>query len=302
MNASGISSYPILSRNSRRFGKTKSRSRAATDNPSDVTASKATLTPFGSVVFERPTMRSRVPVGTHRLRFSALVRTGTPIRPAIPKTVQFAASSIAVYKMPEWRRPGHPSIVTSARSSVSTRLPTRRNASCNPRGLRGPQPKQGFVSSFSKTTTGSTSVIDLPHRTQVENSYKASVVGSAYLMAHGRFGASMLKFETVAVVVRDEKKATKFWKEKVGFRVVTSFPHWVTVAPRGANVRLHLCPDARPEKGNTGFLFSTKDAKQEEARLRKNGVKISQSVKKEEWGTTLRFLDPDGNEFQVIQD
>jgi len=25
-------------------------------------------------------------------------------------------------------------------------------------------------------------------------------------------------------------------------------------------------------------------------------------VKKEEWGTTLRFLDPDGNEFQVIED
>src|SRR5437867_7842844 len=112
----------------------------------------------------------------------------------------------------------------------------------------------------------------------------------------------MLKFATVAVVVREEKKATKFWKDKVGFRVVTTWPHWVTVAPRGANVRLHLCPDARPEKGNTGFLFSTKDANQEEARLRKNGVKISQSVKKEEWGTTLRFLDPDGNEFQVIQD
>src|SRR5438128_12665360 len=59
----------------------------------------------------------------------------------------------------------------------------------------------------------------------------------------------MLKFETVAVVVRNEKKATKFWKDKVGFRVVTSFPHWVTVAPRGSNVRLHLCPDSRPEKG-----------------------------------------------------
>jgi len=121
-------------------------------------------------------------------------------------------------------------------------------------------------------------------------------------MAHGPIVASMLKFETVAVVVRDEKKATKFWKDKVGFRVVTSWPHWVTVAPRGSNVRLHLCPDSRPEKGNTGFLFSTTDAAKEEARLRKNGVKISQPVKKEEWGTTLRFLDPDGNEFQVIED
>src|SRR5207245_1487256 len=71
-------------------------------------------------------------------------------------------------------------------------------------------------------------------------------------MAHGLIPASMLKFETVAVVVRDEKKATKFWKDKLGFRVVTSFPHWVTVAPRGSNVRLHLCPDS-PGEGEHGI-------------------------------------------------
>src|SRR2546422_11423265 len=106
----------------------------------------------------------------------------------------------------------------------------------------------------------------------------------------------MLKFATVAVVVRDEKKATKFWKDKVGFRVVTSWPHWVTVAPRGANVHLHLCPDSRPEKGNTGYMFSTKDAKGEEARLRSKGVKITKPTKKEAWGTIFSFADPDGNE------
>src|SRR5919108_1494614 len=65
----------------------------------------------------------------------------------------------------------------------------------------------------------------------------------------------MLTFESVAVVVRDEKKAMKFWKDKMGFRVVTRWPHWVTVAPRGSTVRLHLCPDSRPERGNTGYLF-----------------------------------------------
>jgi predicted enzyme related to lactoylglutathione lyase len=112
----------------------------------------------------------------------------------------------------------------------------------------------------------------------------------------------MLTFETVAVVVRDEKKAMKFWKDKVGLRVVTSWPHWVTVAPRGSKVRLHLCPDSRPEKGNMGFLFSTKAIVREEKRLRKNGVKITQPIKKEDWGTIFWFADPDGNEFQVIQD
>jgi predicted enzyme related to lactoylglutathione lyase len=113
--------------------------------------------------------------------------------------------------------------------------------------------------------------------------------------------AVMLKFETVAVVVRNEKRATKFWKDKLGFRVVTSFPHWVTVSAPGANVRLHLCPDSRPEKGNTGYMFMTKDAAKEEARLRKKGVKITKPVKKQEWGTIFWFADPDGNEFQVIE-
>ncbi|TLZ58275.1 MAG: hypothetical protein E6K15_01180 [Methanobacteriota archaeon] len=112
---------------------------------------------------------------------------------------------------------------------------------------------------------------------------------------------AMLKFATVAVVVRNEKRAMKWWKEKLGFRVVTSFPHWITVAPRGANVHLHLCPDSRPEKGNTGFMFSTADAVKEEARLRKKGVKITHPVKKEDWGTIFWFADPDGNEFQVLE-
>jgi uncharacterized glyoxalase superfamily protein PhnB len=111
----------------------------------------------------------------------------------------------------------------------------------------------------------------------------------------------MLTFETVPVVVRDEKKAAKWWKEKVGFRVITSWPHWFTVSPRGSNVRLHLCPDARPEKGNTGFLFSTKEVMREAARLRKSGVKITRPIKKENWGTTFMFADPNGNEFWVIE-
>lgn len=44
---------------------------------------------------------------------------------------------------------------------------------------------------------------------------------------------------------------------------------------KGLQVRLHLCPDARSEKGNTGFLFATKDIVKEEARLYKHGVRIS---------------------------
>jgi len=62
----------------------------------------------------------------------------------------------------------------------------------------------------------------------------------------------MLTFETVAVVVRDETKAAKWWKEKVGFRVVTSRPRCYTVAPRGSNVRLHLCRGQWPDDPRHG--------------------------------------------------
>jgi len=62
----------------------------------------------------------------------------------------------------------------------------------------------------------------------------------------------MLTLNTIAVVVRNEKRAMKWYYDKLGLRVVTKFPHWVTVAARGSTVRIHLCPDSKPERGNTG--------------------------------------------------
>jgi len=112
----------------------------------------------------------------------------------------------------------------------------------------------------------------------------------------------VMKFNTVAVVVRDEKKALKWYNEKLGFRVLTKYPHWVTVAPTGSSVRIHLCPDSRPEKGNTGFTFGAKGVAKLEKALAKKGVKITQKTTKEEWGTYFMFADPDGNTFWVFED
>lgn len=114
--------------------------------------------------------------------------------------------------------------------------------------------------------------------------------------------ADMLEFATVAVVVRDEKKAVKWYTEKLGFRHVSKFDHWHTVSPRGSNVRIHLCPDSKPEKGNTGFMFTVKDIEKEVAALKKKGVKFTMPITKETWGTNAMFADPDGNEFWIMED
>jgi catechol 2,3-dioxygenase-like lactoylglutathione lyase family enzyme len=117
-----------------------------------------------------------------------------------------------------------------------------------------------------------------------------------------RLPAAMLGFATVAVVVKDEKKAVKWYTEKLGFRHVDKFAHWHTVSPRGSSVRIHLCPDSKPEKGNTGFMFITKDIEKEVAALKKKGVKITVPVTKESYGTMAMFADPDGNAFWLFQD
>ncbi len=111
-----------------------------------------------------------------------------------------------------------------------------------------------------------------------------------------------MKLNTIAVVVRDEKKATKWYHEKLGFRVVTEYPHWVTVSAPGSGVAIHLCPDSRPEKGNTGFSFGAKGVGRLEKSLAKKGVRITSPTKKEDWGTYFMFSDPDGNEFFVFED
>ena len=112
----------------------------------------------------------------------------------------------------------------------------------------------------------------------------------------------MLHLNTIAIVVRNERKAAEWYKEKLGLRITTTDPHWHTVTSRGAGVRLHLCPDAPPEKGNTGIAFTIKDAAKEERALRRREVKITTPTTKEDWGTYFMFADPDGNEFWVVEE
>lgn len=112
----------------------------------------------------------------------------------------------------------------------------------------------------------------------------------------------MLKLNTIAIVVRDEKKAAEFYTEKLGLKLVDKWPGWHTVSAGRSGVRIHLCPDAPPEQGNTGIAFTVEDCKKAEADLRKKGVKITEKTTKEEWGTYFMFSDPDGNEFWAFEE
>ena len=113
----------------------------------------------------------------------------------------------------------------------------------------------------------------------------------------------MLNFTSVAVVVKDAKKSAQWYKEKLGFEVRDEMGHWITVAPKGSNVVFHLCQDFYPiEPGVNGISFMTKDVAKEEKALRAKGVEFTQPTKKEDWGISALFRDPDGNEFTLLQE
>ncbi len=104
----------------------------------------------------------------------------------------------------------------------------------------------------------------------------------------------------VAVVVSDAKKSAQWFKDKVGLEIRDQEDHWVTVAPKGTNVVLHLCETTPLEKGNTGIAFSVDDLDKAYKEMREKGVEFTREPTKKEWGSSAMFKDLDGNEFWLI--
>lgn len=111
-----------------------------------------------------------------------------------------------------------------------------------------------------------------------------------------------MKFTSVALVVKDGKKSAQWYKEKLGFEIRDAQGHWITVAPKGSDLVIHLCEGDKLEPGNSGFAFQAKDVAKEEKALASKGVKITTPMRKESWGTYMQFADPDGNEFWLFEE
>lgn len=111
------------------------------------------------------------------------------------------------------------------------------------------------------------------------------------------------RFRSVAVMVKDEKKAKEWYRDKLGFEVQSDEEHWVVVAPKGSPAGIHLCPDEPLEPGNTGILLLTPDIESTCDELKRRGVEFTRELGKAEWDASMRyamFKDPDGNAFWLM--
>jgi predicted enzyme related to lactoylglutathione lyase len=110
----------------------------------------------------------------------------------------------------------------------------------------------------------------------------------------------------VGIHVRDQDRALAFWTQQVGFRVATDQPmgeggqRWIELKIPGAQTGVVLfTPDG--QEGNIGTFhnlsFAVDDVEKTYRELSERGVEFTQPPKKEEWGTSAVFKDPDGNLF-----
>jgi catechol 2,3-dioxygenase-like lactoylglutathione lyase family enzyme len=109
----------------------------------------------------------------------------------------------------------------------------------------------------------------------------------------------------VSVPVSDQDAALKFWTEKCGFKVATDQPfngkqRWIELLIPGAETGLVLfTPDGHEDRigGFQPISFQCDDAMATGAALKAKGVEFAQDPKKEHWGTSAIFKDPDGNQY-----
>jgi catechol 2,3-dioxygenase-like lactoylglutathione lyase family enzyme len=114
-----------------------------------------------------------------------------------------------------------------------------------------------------------------------------------------------IKFASVPV--RDQDRALAFYTQKLGFAVATDQPfdatqRWIELRIPGAETRLVLFTPPGWEDRIGGFqniTFIADDVERTAADLTTRGVELAGPVRKESWGSSAMFRDPDGNTFVI---
>ena len=121
------------------------------------------------------------------------------------------------------------------------------------------------------------------------------------------------KITHVTIWVKDQDAALKFYRDQLGFKVVTddstTVPNyrWLTIAPRQQEelviaLNLATTPEQLAGVGRQGiFILASTDVHADYAALKAKGVKIQTEVNVNPWGSDFIIEDLYGNDFDVVQ-
>lgn len=114
-----------------------------------------------------------------------------------------------------------------------------------------------------------------------------------------------IKFASIPA--RDQDASLAFYTEKIGMAVVTDQPfdgrqRWIELRIPGAETRLVLFTMKGQEDRAGQFsniVFMADDVEKTYAELKEKGVEFLGEPRKESWGTSVVFKDPDGTQFLI---
>ena len=113
-----------------------------------------------------------------------------------------------------------------------------------------------------------------------------------------------VKFASIPVT--DQDRALAFYTQKLGFRLVTDQPfndkqRWLELGIPGADTRLVLFAfaDSLKPRGQMNITFWSDDVEGTARELKAKGVEFVMEPRRESWGTSAAFKDPDGNTFLI---
>ncbi len=121
------------------------------------------------------------------------------------------------------------------------------------------------------------------------------------------------KLNHVTIWVKDQEEALKFYRDKLGFKVVTddatTIPNyrWLTVAPpqqTEVEIVLAIPVDSADQKriGQQGtWVLASDNVDADYALLKSRGVKIHHEPQHNVWGSDFVFEDLYGNTYDVVQ-
>jgi len=111
----------------------------------------------------------------------------------------------------------------------------------------------------------------------------------------------------VGIPVRNQDVSLKFYTEALGLKVATDQPftekqRWIELLIPGAETGVALYTPEGHERRIGEFqsvAFWCDDVFATAKVLKSKGVAFAQEPKKEPWGSTAVFKDPDGNQFAI---
>jgi catechol 2,3-dioxygenase-like lactoylglutathione lyase family enzyme len=142
-------------------------------------------------------------------------------------------------------------------------------------------------------------------RLGVDPAFGAAILLAVHVHHEEKIMIKGIKF--VGIPVRNQDQALRFYTEKLGFQVITDQPmgpgqRWIELKIPGAEtgVSLFTPPGLEDRIGTfTNFSLYSNDVEKTYEELKGRGVEFLAPPKKESWGTSVIFKDPDGNQLHL---